>query len=354
MAKTLSDHNNDVVIISSNRDLTEVTDGILLNCFAGDNLTKIDKIKHFMERLSVSKPDLIICSEPLTILAARRYSKRQSGKIRIVYDITEWYPSKKNLNVHKYYLRWFFFIKLLLFNLWVTRFADSFIFGELYKSRPYRFLYPSKSFIFTTYYPDLRYIPFHNPNLKKGKLRLSYSGKICLEKGYGNFFKVLSELTELKKELIIDVRIIGWYENILDKEECENFFSSFNQNISLHIFEKQNFKNFIDLIKETDIFLDLRFDDFENQHCLPIKLFYYAALGRPVIHSDLKAIRKEVDIEKFGFLVMPDNSESIVKIISEYLNDEELYYQHCRGARKLAVNNYNWGKIETQFLKFLS
>ena len=102
MAKTLSDHNNDVVIISSKSDLTEVTDGILLNCFAGDNLTKRDKIKHFMERLSVSKPDLIICSEPLTILAARQYSKRQSGKIRIVYDITEWYPSKKNLNIHQY------------------------------------------------------------------------------------------------------------------------------------------------------------------------------------------------------------------------------------------------------------
>ena len=354
LAKTLSDHNNDVVIISSKRDLTEVTDGILLNCFAGDNLTKRDKIKHFMERLSVSEPDLIICSEPLTILAARQYSKRQSEKIRIVYDITEWYPSKKNLNIHKYYLRWFFLIKLFLFNLWVTRFADSFIFGELYKSRPYRFLYPRKSFIFSSYYPDLRYIPFRNPNLKKGKLRLSYSGKICLEKGYGNFFKVLSELTELKKDLIIDVRIIGWYENIMDKEECEIFFSSVNQNISLQIFEKQNFKNFIDLIKETYIFLDLRFDDFENQHCLPIKLFYYAALGRPVIYSDLKAIRKEVDIEKFGFLVKPDNSNSIVKIISEYLKDEELYYQHCRGARKLAENNYNWGKIETQFLKFLS
>jgi glycosyltransferase involved in cell wall biosynthesis len=354
MAKTLSDHNNDIEIISSKRYLNEVTDGILLNCFAGDNLTKRYKIKHFIERLSVSKPDLIICSEPLTILAARQYSKKQSRKIRIVYDITEWYPSKKNLNIHKYYLRWFFFIKLFLFNLWVTRFADSFIFGELYKSIPYRFLYPHKSFIFTTYYPDLRYIPFCNPNLKKGKLRLSYSGKICLEKGYGNFFKVLYELTKLKKDLIIDVKIIGWYENIMDKEECENFFSSINQNVSLQIFEKQNFKNFIDLIKETDIFLDLRFDDFENQHCLPIKLFYYAALGRPVIHSDLKAIRKEVDIEKFGFLVKPDNSNSIAKIISEYLNDEELYFHHCRDARKLAESNYNWGQIETQFLTFLS
>lgn len=354
MAGSLYDHNYNVLIISSKRDLNEVANGIKLNCFAGDNLTKRDKINHFIERLSVFKPDAIICSEPLTVLAAKHYSKRRSEKIRIIYDVTEWYPSKKNLRIHKYSVRWFFFVKLLIFNLWSASFADSFIFGEWYKSRPYRFIFPRKRFIFISYYPDLKYIPNSKPDLLKGKLRLCFSGKISMEKGFGNFISVIQKLIELQKDIDLGIKVIGWYENIRDKEECGDRIDHLSRNISLEIFERQNFENFIDLIKDTDIFLDLRYNDFENQHCLPIKLFYYAALGRPVIFSDLKAIRKEVEIEKFGFLVKPADNESIANIILDYINDEDLYYQHCTNARKLAENNYNWQRIESQFIKFIS
>jgi glycosyltransferase involved in cell wall biosynthesis len=354
MARSLRDNNDNVLIISSKRDLTDVADGITLNCFAGDDLGKRDKIFNFTERLKVFKPEVIICSEPLPLLAARHYSKTVSEKTRIIYDITEWYPSKKNLRVRKYWLRWFFFIKLLIFNLYAAAHADSFIFGEWYKSRPYRFLFPGKPFIFTSYYPDLRYIPFCKPDLRKGKLSLCFSGKISKEKGYGNFINVIQKIAQANSDLHIELRIIGWYENEHDKNECGNLLSRVNGNISVKIFDRQNFKNFFELIKETDIFLDLRSNDFENQHCLPIKLFYYAALGRPVIFSDLKAIRKEVEIDKFGFLVNPGDYNTITDIISGYLNDEDLYFQHCENARKLAENNYNWQRIESRFIKFIS
>jgi glycosyltransferase involved in cell wall biosynthesis len=354
MARSLSDHDQIVEIVSSKCYLSEFIDGIKLNCFEGDNLSKRDKVKHFTDRLSAFKPDLIICSEPLTIMAAKRYSKKQNRKIRIIYDITEWYPSKKNLASYKRPLRWLIFIKLLLFNFWEARFADSFIFGEWFKSRPYRFLFPRKPFIFVHYYPNLKYISYCSPEFGAGKLRLSYSGKISLEKGYGNFFKILNKLAVIKKDLKIEVNIIGWYESRQDKQECEKLMNSDIPNISIKIFEKQDFTGFIKIISKTDIFLDLRSDDFENQHCLPIKLFYYAAAGRPVIITDLKAIREEVEIEKFGFLVKPDDYDSIIKIISEYLNDENLYYQHCTNARSLAENIYNWQIIEPEFINFIS
>ena len=354
MARSLYDHDNNVLIISSKRDLNEVANGIRLNCFAGDNLTKRDKINHFIERLSLFKPDAIICSEPLTVIAAKHYSKRRSEKIRIIYDITEWYPSKKNLRIHKHSVRWFFFVKLLIFNLWSASFADSFIFGEWYKSRPYRFLFPRKRFIFISYYPDLKYIPYSKPDLRKGKLRLCFSGKISMEKGYGNFISVIQKLIELKRDIKIEVIIIGWYETELDRMECGNLINNVSGTISIKTIDKQDFEHFIELIKDTDIFLDLRYNDFENQHCLPIKLFYYAALGRPVIYSELKAIRKEVEIEEFGFLVKPGDNESIANIVLDYINDEDLYYQHCTNARTLAEKKYNWQRTETQFIKFLS
>ena len=116
MARTLSAGNN-VSIISSRQELTDVADGININCFEGNELPKRDKIRKFTEYLADFKPSVIICSEPLPVLAANLYSKKTYGKIRIIYDITEWYPSKKNLIPHSLLIRWFIFLKLLIFNL---------------------------------------------------------------------------------------------------------------------------------------------------------------------------------------------------------------------------------------------
>lgn len=354
LAASLHKQNHNVEIVSSKIDLINVSDGIILNCFAGDKLSKRDKILKFKERLNTIIPDVIICSEPLTILAAIQYNRKQSRRTRIVYDITEWYPSHKNLNPYKKPIRWAVFIKLLIFNIWASANADSFIFGEWYKSVPYRILYPRKLFIFIPYYPDLTLVNYIKPELQEGKLRLTYSGKICLEKGYMNFINILKKLTDSNKELKVEVKIIGWYENLQDKKEYENIVHSSIRNVTLTIFERQSFKSFLDLIKNTDIFLDLRSDNFENQHCLPIKLFYYAAFGRPVIYSDLKAIRKEVELNKFGFLVQPTDYEQIVKILFDYIDNKQLYYHHCEKGRYLAETNYNWQRIEHLFIKFIT
>jgi glycosyltransferase involved in cell wall biosynthesis len=354
MARCLSDSGYEVEIVSSRQNLSGVYDKININSFEGETISKRDKINHFEERLLTFKPDIIICSEPLPVLAARYYSKKQQSEVRIVYDVTEWYPSGKNLSGHKIPSRWYRFIKLFFFNIYVSGYVHSFIFGEWYKSRLYRILFPLIPFVFIPYYPDLKYIPYQNPEIKKGLLRLSYSGKISLEKGYGNFIGVLKKLSEKYSELKIEVKIAGWYETSTDKLECEKLFSFSESNISVQIFERQNFNNFLDLIKDSDIFLDLRNDNSENNYCLPIKIFYYAAFGRPVIYSDLKAIRKEVETDKFGFLVKPGNTDKIVQIISDYLSDENLYYSHCKNARNMAVDYYNWKNTETELINFLA
>jgi len=354
MAVSLSAHNNNVIIISSIRYLTDFTEGVEINSFAGDNLTKREKIRQFTVRLTAFNPDVIICSEPLPLFAARKYSKKIPGKIRIIYDITEWYPSKKNLSGLNYPLRLYSFIRLLLFNIREAAYADSFIFGEWYKSRPYRILFPRKPFIYVSYYPDLKYIPYTEPSLTNNLLRLTYSGKISIEKGFGNFISVIQTLTDQNKELKIDLKIIGWPGNERDRTECEKLLKLNNPRITVETFDRQSLSIFTELIKETDIFLELRSDDFENQHCLPIKLFYYAALGRPVIYTDLKAIRRETEAGVFGFPVNPDDHNEIARIVLNYVNNKELYYQHCRNARKLAETKYNWQESEPQFIKFLS
>jgi len=352
--RSLTENNNKVEIISSKQMLSGTIEGIILNCFEGDRMPKAQKIEVFRAMLEAAEPEIVICSEPLPVLAARRYTRKQKRKVRIIYDITEWYPSGKNLNNYKFTLKLYHFVRLFIFNIYVSALTDSFIFGEYYKSRPYRFLFPLRPYSFITYYPDLKYIPYCNPDLQKGKLRLTYSGKISSEKGYNHFISVLKTLTNRFVSLKIEVKIIGWYESFAFQKEFEQFLRNTGENITISIYERQSFENFLELIRDCDIFLDLRTKNLENIYSLPIKLFYYAALGRPVIYSDLNAIRKEVEINKFGFLVNPASSDEIADIISGYLTNNVFYYQHCRNARNLAMDKYNWKRIEPELISLIS
>ena len=319
LGMTLSENGHKVLIISSKENIIKEDNNISVDSFDGQNLSKKDKITLFKDRIEKFSPDITICSEPLPIFAARSYRSKNRKKLSIIYDITEWYPSARFLKEYHIPFRWLGFLKLLLFNLYASFFADAFIFGELYKSKPYRLLFPFTPYRLITYYPDLKYVSYVNPSISANKLRISYSGEISMEKGFGNLIIVLNRLSELRSDLEIEVKMVAWYLSEKDRSECEHLIRSANKNIIFSFPGKQNFVDFTSKINETDIFIDLREITCENNYSLPIKLFYYAALGRPVIISNLKAVRRNVEIKKFGFTVNPENPEIIVKMISDYL-----------------------------------
>ncbi|MEA3444989.1 MAG: glycosyltransferase [Bacteroidota bacterium] len=352
-AKSLVANGDKVEIVSSTDKIEKEIDAIKLNCFDGVDLPKNEKIDRLAEKLNDFKPDTVICAEPLAIVAARQYRKKNSGKsIKIIYDVTEWYPSKKNLEDYRFVAKWFQFIKLLFFNLLTCFFIDGFLFGEKYKSRPYRYLFPLKPHAFIGYYPNLKYIPYKEPAVKENFLRLSYSGKISLEKGFGNFIQVLKKLSELYWDLKIEVKIIGWFDK-KDESHCRDLIKWLPKNISIKNYGKQDYLDFLELISDTDIFLDLRSNGFENQRCLPIKLFDYAALGRPVIFSKIKAIRKELKPDEIALFVDPVDSELIAKLIYFCVYKPELYSILCKHSHQLAQTKYNWDKIEPRFIRFV-
>ncbi|MCX6334225.1 MAG: glycosyltransferase [Bacteroidia bacterium] len=353
LGKTLEANGHNVLIISSKTELREESGNIPVNCFNGETLSKREKLIAFSERLEAFNPERAICSEPLPLIASKQYRRKKRKELLIIYDITEWYPSARFLKEYHPAARWFGFLKLLFFNIYASLSADAFIFGERYKSKPYRFLFPFTPGRFITYFPDLKYISYKDHLLPGEKLRLSYSGEISIEKGFGNFIKVVSALSDRFSDLEIEVRMVAWYSTESDRKDCESLIRDGNKNIRFQFPGRQIFTEYTSKINETDIFLDLRKITFENNYSLPIKLFYYAALGRPVIFSDLKAIRNDFEIEKFGFLVNPEHTEEIVNLISGYLKNRTLYEEHCINARKLAEEKYNWGKVAPEFLNFI-
>jgi len=342
-----------VVIISSAETKSATVENISIVSDNRHGSDKKKKIEFFKQSLKQFNPQLIICSEPLPIIAAFRYKKEFHQKIKIIYDVTEWYPSKKNLEGLPLHKQIFNFLKLLIVNLYASSRCDGFIFGEHYKSLPYRFLFGYKKWSLVSYYPDLKYINYQESELNPGKICLGYTGKISVEKGIRNFFAVASALKRKSPETAVKLKIIGWCLTEIEKNTFDKLCRE-AENIEIEILDKQNFETFSDQLHDVDILFDLRKLDFENNHCLAIKVFYYAACGKPVIYSAIKAIKRDIDVNKFGYFVDPTDFEMISDHIINYIEHPDLYTRHSLMARKLAEEKCNWGIIEAQFIDFVS
>ena len=277
-----------------------------------------------------------------------------NNNVKIIYDITEWYPSKKNLYPYSGIKKFFVFLKLFFFNYWIASKSDGFIFGERYKRLLYRMIFPIKPYEYVTYYPHLKYINYTPAKLSPGKIVLGFSGKISKEKSFKDFIYSVKSLSRLKKELKIFVKIIGWFAEKNDEVEARDLLKELDPSIQIQFLGRQSFSELSNKLADVNVFFDLRKIDFENNHCLPIKVFYYAACGRPVVYSRLKALRKDVEVEPFGFLVNPKEHETIAGKLIKYLDDPHLYDEHCKNARILSENKYNWEKIEGRFIDFIN
>lgn len=275
------------VIISSTEEINTTINGINVDCFDGKLVNKKNKISLFANKLSLYQPSIIICSEPLPVIAANKYKREQQKRVSVIYDITEWYPSKKHIESNGLLLKLIKPLFLFFFEKVVSSKVDGFIFGEYYKSIPYRMLFPFKKFAFVTYYPDLKYVHYSAPNPKEGEICLGYTGRISNEKGINNFFDVVRVVSLQNPDLHIRVKLIGSFKKKQDIDDFERCIVGLEE-VKIELFDFIPFLDFSKAIADIDILFDLRLDDFENNMCLPIKIFYYLLCGKPVVYSNLK------------------------------------------------------------------
>jgi glycosyltransferase involved in cell wall biosynthesis len=300
--------------------------------------------------LNSFQPDSVICSEPLAVIAAKKFKKKK--KISIIYDITEWYPSIRMVENYSFPLNIIHAVKFFLIQLYAGFISTHYIFGEDTKKFPMAYFFPFKKSIVSPYYPDDTYIHQNIKKLKPNKITLCYTGQFSEEKGIGNFFEAIDNLRKKKPELEISILLIGGSR----KEKDEKYFSELVKKYqfeNIKIGKSTSFETFTEAYADADICFDLRTINYENHHCLPIKIFYYAASGKPVIYTDLKATRQHLDVSKLGFLVDPENSDAIANNILQYIENPELYSDHAHNARKAYEEKYNWNVIKDPFVDFI-
>jgi glycosyltransferase involved in cell wall biosynthesis len=348
-AQSLIRNNCDVIICSTLDNRMDSRDGIIFSSRDLSESTFLSKLKWLINQIRFYKPDVILCDTPIGIIISKFVKKR---KTKIIYDITEWYPSKKNLVFTSILVLPFKFILLSFLYFFAGLLSDRYIFGEYYKGLPFSYCFFWKEHITLPYYPSKKYIEKTQCKEISDEINLLYSGLISHDKGIDCVFDVVDGLAHVHPELKIRLNIIGNFSNDTEKIKFHEFTDRVSPNVVINRYE---FLPFIDYCKEickNDLFLDLRQIDFENNRCLPIKIFYYLSCGRPVIYSNLKSIRYEFKEFKPGYLVNPRDTKLIVSLISSYITQPALYKTACKTAVETS-QLFTWENVENDFISFI-
>lgn len=313
-------------------------------------MSRDDKMKWLEDELVSVLPDVVICDAPLSVKVAKRVRRvlREKGRnVKVVYDITEWYPSKKNLRNLSLVSAMCKMIVLSVLSLGAGFWSDAFIFGEYYKSFPFRFLFPWKKKLFLSYYASVDKVRrFPVKKTLQDECVLYYSGNMTAEKGFFRVLDVVDVVARKKTETQFTLRIVS--------SSSDFKIPDLPENVKVELISWQPFEEFCDTVGQADIFFDLRDDDVENTRCLPIKLFYYMSAGRPVIYTALKAIPKGVpEIDNVGCLVPKGEANLAANFVLRYIEDASLYQMHCRNGIELCENKYNWEMQEAGFVNFI-
>ena len=168
-ARSLNKNGWEVSIICSTveSDINLVKDNIHIKGFIGSNLKKSEKVNKFSYYLASTEPDVIVCCEPLPILAANKI-RRANRNIKILYDVTEWYP--ENVAFKFYGIKRFStYASLFILNIIASNLADAIIIGEKSKKKRYDLIAPYKKKQIVSYYPVLEFFNYSTPNSMEKK-----------------------------------------------------------------------------------------------------------------------------------------------------------------------------------------
>jgi glycosyltransferase involved in cell wall biosynthesis len=348
-AKTLKDNDFCVSVVSTRIHSSECEN---VFCFEDTGMKKSVVCKKISEILQPIHPNIIICDNPLSVFFASRYRKKYNKKVKIVMDITEWYPSKKNLVYLSGFKRFVKKMLLKCLNLCSGFWADGFIFGEYHKAKLFKRFFKRKPTLDLPYYPDLIYIDKVKPKEDFSSWNFLYCGLLTKDKGFYNVLETIKRAAKNNPNHNFIFHIIS--NDILDTKKQPEI-TDIPTNL---VIKSQPFLPFIAFCSEIckyDIFFDLREKDKENNQCLPIKLFYYMACGRPSIFSDLEAIKLQVpEIAEFAYLSNPNDYYHLANIVTEYVTNSEKYAKHSAAALRYANEKYNWKMLSNKFLKFIS
>lgn len=347
---SLKKYNHNVAIICSTEEIYTVADGISIRGFAGAGLSKNDKIGKLFGHIDSFKPSLIICCEPVTILAANKYKKERAEGVKIIYDITEYYPHQNTLNKYSGAERIIRHLHLSLFNAYTANLVNYLFIGEEGKAKLYKIIAPSIKKAIIGYYPPQKYFTYSPPFYDGKYFTLCYAGGIAEASGLKRYLNLVKKTAERFTDKIIIAKIIG-----PDRDSVSRLTETLSgiKNIRIVLRDRVRYEAFSAQFSDVDICIDLRDKNKVFNRSLPIKVFDYMASGKPFIYSNLDSFKGYEDVKQAGILIEPDDIGAALQRISLYLDNPEKLKEDSLAAYRLFKEKYNWDSVETKIIKII-
>ncbi len=348
---SLNKYGHKTAVVCSTEEISTISEGISIEGFRDSGLPKKEKINKLFNLTASFNPSLIICCEPLPILAAMRYKKEKFKDVKIIYDITEYYPHQNTLNKYSGAERIIQYLRLSLFNARVSNLADYLFIGEEGKAKFYYFAAPLIKKAIIGYYPPKRYFHYTPPVYDGKHFTLCYAGSIAKPSGFPGYLALVRKAAEQFKDKVFIAKIVGSKHN--NYSALINELSAV-QNIKVIHHEPVNYKEFTNEFEDVDVCIDLREKNVVFNRSLPIKIFDYIACGKPFIYTKLKSFKGFEDLKGAGLFMEPDDFESALGRISLYLDNPEKLKADSIEAYRLFTEKYNWEKVETKLIEIIN
>lgn len=349
--KSLADAGFSVSIFCSTIEINKVADDIIIKGFDGISYPKRDKINEFYKLMQQFSPDLIVCSEMLPAFAGMEFRK-QHKQTKIILDITEWFPENVAFKFHGL-KRWIKYLQLFLPYIYALQKVDHLIIGEMTKKKRYDLLAGSKPKSIIGYYPVLKYFNYRKPDLLKDEIVFGYAGVITLERGIENLLNVSISIANKYLDKNFKLLLFGRFTYENEEHYFYQKISALN-NFKVEFADWTDYDKMSSIIERMDLCFDLRERNFSYNNSLPIKIFEYMACGKPFIYSEIDPIKKELDYEKYGCLVDPENEVEIITVIEDYLNNPDQAIQQSINARQLIEENKNWENESKKLIELVN
>jgi len=186
--------------------------------------------------------------------------------------------------------------------------------------------------------------------LPQDKFILGYTGSFKtkgMDKGIADIFKALNKIKDNSK--VVFVAVGGneietkFYRDLAKEEDVSKmvlFFKKVTQS-ELAIYQKA-----------FDVLM-MPFPDklHYRLYMSPLKMFEYMAAKRPILATDLPAIREVLD-HTCAYLAHPDDPESIAKGVEKMMFDS-VYLQNISQLAYNKVGRYTWDKRAESIINFL-
>lgn len=350
-AKSFQKAGMPVSIITTLEDIQE--NGETISIAGSAKKAYCKKTLYIIRQLFTAKPDLILCAEVFAVFPAFMYKVLSGTQTTIHLDITEWYPEnilQKMPVLAAVTLKPFFYLMMIIAGLLI----DGYISGENKKLNRWILLSPGKPHAVISYFPDLSHFP-HYPASGTGEtLHICFAGLFTEERGFFRFIEVLKKIAGKNPDKTFIGTAIGKFAALQDEKLFNNMITATPENCTVTLKDWVQYENLSEVYKAADIFIELRDDTFFYRNSLPIKLFEFMAMGRPVIYSENDAIKEVLDIEQIGAFVNPNAVEDVTSLLQRYIDHPALLRRQGDTARKLAVEKFNWSNEEKMLIDYIA